>query len=103
MATELDTALLQLDLDLVKPIEPNGMQNHMKYIIFYWFAMPKKMLLQSLHTRLHRNISFHGIAKRISFKFGISFSATITEKALQSSTSSKGGTKLSAMITGTHS
>lgn len=44
-----------------------------------------------------------GIANRISFSLGISFSATETEKALQSNTSLKGSTKLSAMITGTHS
>ncbi|XP_068651447.1 uncharacterized protein [Aristolochia californica] len=68
------------------------MQNHMKKIISYGFMMPQKMPLHHLDT-----------SSRISFSLGISFSATITENLLQSRTSPRGGTKLSAIITGTHS
>lgn len=44
-----------------------------------------------------------GIANRISLSRGMSFSGMMTENALQFSTSLNGGTKLSAIITGTHS
>ncbi|ANM70957.1 unnamed protein product [Arabidopsis thaliana] len=70
------------------------MQNHMKQIIFLRFSMPQKVPLRLSHRHLHLHISFN---------LGMSFSATMTENALQSRTSKKGGTKLSEMITGTHS
>ncbi|XP_072967209.1 LOW QUALITY PROTEIN: uncharacterized protein [Typha angustifolia] len=79
------------------------MQNHVKKVIFKWLGMPQEVFLQLYHTIVHRNISLKEIPKSIFFKFGISFSAITTEKELQSNTSSKGSTKLSAMITGTHS
>ncbi|XP_074575070.1 LOW QUALITY PROTEIN: uncharacterized protein LOC141831580 [Curcuma longa] len=79
------------------------MKYHVENIILDWFCMPREMLLQFLHIHLHSYYCACGIRNIISFKFGISFSATTTEKALQSSTSSKGSTKLSAIITGTHS
>lgn len=44
-----------------------------------------------------------GIDVKISFKFEMSFSAIIIENASQFKISKKGGTKLSEIITGTHS
>ncbi|XP_020673844.2 LOW QUALITY PROTEIN: uncharacterized protein LOC110093336 [Dendrobium catenatum] len=79
------------------------MQDHVKQIIFFWSWMPKKVPLQPLHALLHSDVLPERNPQNISFRFGISFSATTTENALQSKTSSKGSTKLSAMITGTHS
>ncbi|XP_072993576.1 LOW QUALITY PROTEIN: uncharacterized protein [Typha latifolia] len=79
------------------------MQNHVKKVIFKWLGMPQEVFLQLYHTIVHRNISPERNSQKYIFKFGISFSAITTEKELQSNTSSKGSTKLSAMITGTHS
>ncbi|KAL5697486.1 hypothetical protein ACHQM5_028750 [Ranunculus cassubicifolius] len=67
------------------------MQSHMKQIILDSLIMPNKMPLHLPYCHL------------IFFKFGISFSGTNTENASQFKTSKKGGTKLSEIITGTHS
>ncbi|XP_058785179.1 LOW QUALITY PROTEIN: uncharacterized protein LOC131660068 [Vicia villosa] len=79
------------------------MKYHMKYIILNRTPMPKKMLLYFLHSHLHLKVSFFGMETRIFFKFGMSFSKTKTANDSQFKTSKKGGTKLSDIITGTHS
>ncbi|XP_073351933.1 uncharacterized protein [Aegilops tauschii subsp. strangulata] len=78
---------------MVHSAEPNGVQNHVEEIIPEGPGVPQEVPLEPLDT----------IPWSIFLRSGMSFSATTTEKALQSSTSLKGSTKLSAMITGTHS
>ncbi|XP_028087395.1 LOW QUALITY PROTEIN: uncharacterized protein LOC114288111 [Camellia sinensis] len=79
------------------------MKGHVKEVILQGLSMPKKMLLNLLHRELHIKILLFWYRNEYSFKLTISFSAIITENAPQSKTSKKGGTKLSDMITGTHS
>ncbi|XP_026427862.1 uncharacterized protein LOC113323739 [Papaver somniferum] len=56
------------------------MKGHVKDVILHRFNMPKKMLLRHLHPLV------------ISFKLGISFSATKTANDSQSKTSKNGRT-----------
>ncbi|XP_057739346.1 LOW QUALITY PROTEIN: uncharacterized protein LOC130956326 [Arachis stenosperma] len=79
------------------------MKYHVKHIILLRAPMPKEMLLHFFYPHLHLRYLFCGIESRILFKFGISFSITITANDSQFNTSKNGGTKLSEMITGTHS
>ncbi|XP_019083896.1 PREDICTED: LOW QUALITY PROTEIN: uncharacterized protein LOC109125848 [Camelina sativa] len=79
------------------------MQNHMKQIVSLRFSMPQKVPLRLSHRHLHLYVFLFWYRRQISFNLGMSFSATMTENALQSRTSKKGGTKLSDIITGTHS
>ncbi|XP_052198756.1 LOW QUALITY PROTEIN: uncharacterized protein LOC127805942 [Diospyros lotus] len=76
---------------------------HVEEVILQRLGMPQKMPLSFPHSKLHCKIPLLWYRKENSFKFGMSFSARITEKAPQSKTSKNGGTKLSDMITGTHS
>ncbi|XP_027175803.1 LOW QUALITY PROTEIN: uncharacterized protein LOC113775218 [Coffea eugenioides] len=89
--------------NLENSVVPNGMKGHMEEIILHRLCMPEKMLLNLSHPRLHFKILCLRYGQRISFKLGMSFSARITENALQFRTSKNGGTKLSDIITGTHS
>ncbi|XP_022144949.1 uncharacterized protein LOC111014496 [Momordica charantia] len=68
------------------------MKSHVEEVILQGLGMPEEVLLYLPDSELHLKISL-----------GMSFSATITENASQSNTSKNGGTKLSDMITGTHS
>ncbi|XP_018814857.1 LOW QUALITY PROTEIN: uncharacterized protein LOC121251102 [Juglans microcarpa x Juglans regia] len=79
------------------------MKSHVEEIIFQGPSMPEKMLLNLPDPQLHLKIFSLGIERSMSFKLGMSFSATINENAPQFKTSKNGGTKLSDMITGTHS
>ncbi|XP_020536477.2 LOW QUALITY PROTEIN: uncharacterized protein LOC110009937 [Jatropha curcas] len=79
------------------------MQSHVKEIILYWVRVPEEMPLNLSDTKLHLRYFSFGIESNISFRLGMSFSERITENALQSKTSKNGGTKLSDIITGTHS
>ncbi|XP_058213758.1 LOW QUALITY PROTEIN: uncharacterized protein LOC131325484 [Rhododendron vialii] len=79
------------------------MKGHVEKVILQGLSMPKEMLLHLPHRELHVKIFSSGIERSMSFNFGMSFSARITEKEPQSKTSKKGGTKLSDMITGMHS
>ncbi|XP_068314213.1 LOW QUALITY PROTEIN: uncharacterized protein [Pyrus communis] len=88
---------------LMESIVPNRVQYHMKNIILFRLSMPQKMLLHLSHPHLHQKISFSGIERSMFFKFGISFSKTNTANDSQFRTSKNGGTKLSDIITGTHS
>ncbi|XP_021723583.1 LOW QUALITY PROTEIN: uncharacterized protein LOC110690968 [Chenopodium quinoa] len=79
------------------------MKDHMEKVILHRSRMPEEMSLDLFYCKLHFNILSSGIDTKMSFRFGMSFSATITENASQFKISKKGGTKLSDIITGTHS
>ncbi|XP_024635223.1 LOW QUALITY PROTEIN: uncharacterized protein [Medicago truncatula] len=79
------------------------MEYHVKYIILDRTLMPKKMLLYFFHSHLHLKIPLFWDGNKYTFKFGMSFSKTKTANDSQFKTSKKGGTKLSDIITGTHS
>ncbi|XP_057968878.1 LOW QUALITY PROTEIN: uncharacterized protein LOC131158203 [Malania oleifera] len=79
------------------------MEGHVEKIILHRLSMPEKVLLNLLHPKLHFQIFSSVIKRSMFFKFGMSFSATNTEKPPQSNTPKNGGTKLSDIITGTHS
>ncbi|XP_030952395.1 LOW QUALITY PROTEIN: uncharacterized protein LOC126713728 [Quercus robur] len=79
------------------------MKSHVEKIILQGLSMPEKMLLNLPNPKLHLKIFSSGIESSMSFKLGMSFSARINENAPQSKTSKNGGTKLSDIITGTHS
>ncbi|XP_057466731.1 LOW QUALITY PROTEIN: uncharacterized protein LOC130756257 [Actinidia eriantha] len=79
------------------------MKGHVEEVILQGLSMPKEVPLSLPHRELHFEILLLRYRNEYSFKLGMSFSARITEKAPQSKTSKKGGTKLSDMITGTHS
>ncbi|XP_052304828.1 LOW QUALITY PROTEIN: uncharacterized protein LOC112324911 [Populus trichocarpa] len=79
------------------------MEGHVEEIILHWASMPKKMSLSFPDPELHLKILLLWNRKNISFRLDMSFSARINENAPQSRTSKNGGTKLSDIITGTHS
>eukprot|EP00257_Ricinus_communis_P024839 XP_025012253.1 LOW QUALITY PROTEIN: uncharacterized protein LOC112533964 [Ricinus communis] len=79
------------------------MKGHVKEIILHRTRMPQEMLLNLPDPKLHFRYFSSGIESNISFRFGMSFSARINENAPQLKTSKNGGTKLSDIITGTHS
>ncbi|XP_074280930.1 LOW QUALITY PROTEIN: uncharacterized protein LOC141605900 [Silene latifolia] len=79
------------------------MKEHVEKVILHRPSMPQKMPLNLCNCKLHFHILDSGIDSKMFFRFGMSFSATITEKASQFKISNKGGTKLSEIITGTHS
>ncbi|XP_021900088.1 LOW QUALITY PROTEIN: uncharacterized protein LOC110816273 [Carica papaya] len=79
------------------------MKGHVKQIILFRLGMPEKMPLNLPHRKLHLMILLLWYRNKISFKLGMSFSARIMENLDQFRTSKNGGTKLSDIITGTHS